>query len=486
MKTNLSRLVPAVKRELELAETRRERKSAEIALSVSEAKYRNIFDNATEGIFQTTPQGRYISVNPAFARMFGFASPQEMIDTVTDIGRQLYVNPEDRERLKRLLMEKGSVEGFEVELYRNDKSRFWVSINVHAVFGPEGDMLYLEGTNEDITKRKEAEIALKKSELDLRSLIDNALNGIYRTTKDGKFLLANQAFCSMLGYTSFEEMTAAITDITHHLYVDPDARQFIIQQLEKEGSIKKYETQFYRKDGSKIWVTINMREVRDPDGNFLYYEGIDEDITTRKIAEESLKETVEKLRKALIGSVRAMSLTVETRDPYTAGHQRRVSSLSRSIAQIMGLAKDTIDNIRIAGIIHDIGKVSIPAEILVKPGKISELEMSLIMTHPKVGYDILKDVGLPYPIAEIVLQHHERLDGSGYPQGLKSEQILLEAKIVAVADVVEAIMSHRPYRPGYGVDYALEEIEGKKGILYDSDVVEACLVLFREKGFRFA
>jgi putative nucleotidyltransferase with HDIG domain len=180
-----------------------------------------------------------------------------------------------------------------------------------------------------------------------------------------------------------------------------------------------------------------------------------------------------------------LSSTVETRDPYTAGHQRKVSNLARTIAQEMGLSSDTVDIIRMAGIIHDIGKISVPAEILSKPGKISDVEMKLIKVHSKSGYDILKDVGLPYPIAEVVIQHHERLDGSGYPQGLKDSQILLEARIISVADVVEAISSFRPYRPGFGIDVALEEIEKNKGILYDAEVVEACLKLFREKGFGF-
>ena len=187
----------------------------------------------------------------------------------------------------------------------------------------------------------------------------------------------------------------------------------------------------------------------------------------------------------MIGTIQALSSTVETRDPYTAGHQRRVSNLARAIAQEMGLPKDTIDIIRMAGVIHDIGKISVPAEILSKPGRISDIEMSLIKVHSQSGHDILKDVELPYPIAEIVLQHHERLDGSGYPQGLKGDQILLEAQIISVADVVEAISSFRLYRPGFGIDVALEEIEKNKGILYDEKVVEVCLKLFREKGFRF-
>jgi putative nucleotidyltransferase with HDIG domain len=180
-----------------------------------------------------------------------------------------------------------------------------------------------------------------------------------------------------------------------------------------------------------------------------------------------------------------MSLTVETRDPYTSGHQKRVSNLARVIAQEMGLSKDITDSIRMAGIIHDIGKISVPAEILSKPTKLSNMEFGLIKVHPQTGYDILKEVELPYPIAKTVLQHHERLDGSGYPQGLKGENIILEARVLAVADVVEAMASYRPYRPAKGVDVALEEIEKNKGILYDPEVVEVCLKLFKEKGFKF-
>jgi putative nucleotidyltransferase with HDIG domain len=215
------------------------------------------------------------------------------------------------------------------------------------------------------------------------------------------------------------------------------------------------------------------------------FQGTIRDISDRKQAEEDLKQALERLRKSLIGTIQVLSSTVETRDPYTAGHQRRVSSLARAIAQEMGLPKDTIDTIRMAGSIHDIGKISVPVEILAKPGKITDIEMSIIKVHAQSGYDILKDVELPNPIAEIVLQHHERLDGSGYPQGLKGDQIFLETRILAAADVVEAIASHRPYRPSLGINAALEEIEKNKGILYDEKVVEACLKLFREEGFKF-
>ncbi len=192
---------------------------------------------------------------------------------------------------------------------------------------------------------------------------------------------------------------------------------------------------------------------------------------------------VEKLRKSLMGTMNIMSLTVETRDPYTSGHQKKVSNLARAIASEMGLGKDVVENIGMAANIHDLGKMSVPAEILSKPSRLTEAEMSLIRCHSQAGYDILKDAGLPYPMAEIVLQHHERLDGSGYPRGLRGGEILLEAQIVSVADAVEAIASHRPYRPALGLEAALEEIEWKKGVFYDARIVDACVRLFREKGF---
>ncbi len=204
----------------------------------------------------------------------------------------------------------------------------------------------------------------------------------------------------------------------------------------------------------------------------------------RKQAEKNLQETLASLRKAFGTTIQVMVSAVEARDPYTSGHQIRSADLARTIATDMGLPPEKIDAIRMAGSIHDIGKLSIPAEILSKPTKLSELEFSLIKEHASRGFEILKGVESPWPLAEIVYQHHERMDGSGYPRKLKGEEILLEARILAVADVVEAMASHRPYRPGLGINVALNEIEKNRGILYDSAVADACLRLFREKGFQ--
>jgi PAS domain S-box-containing protein/putative nucleotidyltransferase with HDIG domain len=212
-------------------------------------------------------------------------------------------------------------------------------------------------------------------------------------------------------------------------------------------------------------------------------EALQVEITERKHAEEALKESYEKLQGALKGTIHALASTVEKRDPYTAGHQQRVTNLACAIATEMGLSEEKVDGIRMIGVIHDLGKIYVPAEILSKPGQLNEVEFKMIKSHAKVGYDILKKVEFPWPIAQVIAQHHERIDGSGYPLGLSGENILLEARIIGVADVFEAISSHRPYRPALGIDKAIEEISQQKGTLYDPEVVDACLRLFTVKGF---
>ncbi len=204
----------------------------------------------------------------------------------------------------------------------------------------------------------------------------------------------------------------------------------------------------------------------------------------RLAAEEQLRASLEQVRRAVETTIQVLVMAVETKDPYTAGHQRRATDLARTLAAEMGLSPEKIEGLRMAGVIHDIGKITLPTEILSKPTKLSDIEFSLIKEHVQLAYNILKDVESPWPLAEIVYQHHERLDGSGYPRGLKGEEITIEARILAVADVVEAMASHRPYRPALGLDAALAEIEKHRGRLYDSGAVDACLRVFREQGYQ--
>ncbi|MBS3759089.1 MAG: response regulator [Desulfobacterales bacterium] len=212
---------------------------------------------------------------------------------------------------------------------------------------------------------------------------------------------------------------------------------------------------------------------------------LNSEINERKAAESQLKNSLNSLEKTIAGTISTISLIVEMRDPYTGGHQRHVAQLSQAIAQEMGFSDEQLKGIYYAGLIHDIGKLAVPIEILVKPGPISEIENMMIRTHPQAGWEILKEIEFPWPIAEIALQHHERLDGSGYPHGLSGDDILPESRIVAVADVVESMMFHRPYRASLGLEVAMEEISANRGQLYDAGVVDTCIRLFREKDFHF-
>lgn len=230
------------------------------------------------------------------------------------------------------------------------------------------------------------------------------------------------------------------------MFVYPEFREYIKEQVRRKGILRGVKTQLYRRDGSRIWVRFSISAVRGALGacNITRAPLRKGYHTSRKLAEKELQETMEELRRTFSGTIRAVSLMIETRDPYTVGHQRKVSSLARVIAQEMGFSSDEIDTIRTAGIIHDIGKIAVPAEILSKPTKLTDSEFSLIKAHPQTGYDIIKDTELPYPIAHTILQHHERINGSGYPQGLKGDEILLESRILTVADAVEAMASHLP------------------------------------------
>jgi PAS domain S-box-containing protein/putative nucleotidyltransferase with HDIG domain len=344
---------------------------------------------------------------------------------------------------------------------------------------------YLLGIGIDITERKKAEEALKNSEAKYRNIFENAVEGIYQSTIEGRFITANTAFARMAGYDSPEELIESIKDMGTQLYVHPEDRKRFMEIREAKGFVDGFEVEFYKKDRSKFWIVINARTVKDEPGKVLYIEGLIEDITIRKNAEEQLQQTLESLRKAVGTTIQVLVSAVESRDPYTSGHQKRVADLARAIATEMGLPHDSIEGIRMAGSIHDIGKLSIPAEILSKPTKLTEIEFSLIKEHSRSGYEMLKDVESPWPLAQIVYQHHERMNGSGYPRNLKGDDILIEARIMAVADVVEAMASHRPYRPGLGIEAAIEEIEKNKGIFYDDAVADACLKLLREKGYQF-
>jgi PAS domain S-box-containing protein len=431
-----------------------------------EEQYRTMANSAQTGVY-IVQEGRLCFVNPHIQSYSGYLKEELIGERVLH-----FVHPDDRKMVREMArkMLAGELTApYEYRILDKDNQVRWLMETVTPV-SYKGRSAVL-GNTMDTTERRQAEERY-------RSIFENAQEGIFQTTYEGRYNTANQALASMLGYDSPEDLMTTVIDIATQLYVNPEERKVLLKMIEAQGPVRGFETQFYRKNGSMIWVSVNQHAVRDAGGRVLYYEGFNEDITTKK-------QSIERIRKALGATVQAMAVTVETRDPYTAGHQRRGADLARSIATEMNLPADQIDGIRMASIIHDLGKISVPAEILSKPTKLTALEFSLIKTHSQAGYDILKDIEFPWPIARIVLEHHERMDGSGYPQGLIAEEILLDSRILVVADVVEAIASHRPYRPAWGINAALDEIEKNRGILYDNTVADACLRLFREKCFQF-
>ncbi|OIO70936.1 MAG: hypothetical protein COW19_06435 [Zetaproteobacteria bacterium CG12_big_fil_rev_8_21_14_0_65_55_1124] len=344
-------------------------------------------------------------------------------------------------------------------------------------------------SGEDITQRKLTEDSLRDSEERIRLLLDSTEEAIYGLDLDGNCTFANAAFMRLLGYDSHDELTGKhLHEMMHHTradgspYPDNECRACMSFRIGRGEHVD--DELFWRKDGSSFPVSYWSRPVRR-NGQITGSVVTFLDISERIKASDALKESGERLRTSLEGTIAAISKSVEARDPYTAGHQLRVAELAVAIARGMGCEEGSIEGIRMGASIHDIGKIQLPAEILSKPGKLSAIEYCLVQAHTKVGYDILKDIAFPWPVADIAHQHHEHMDGSGYPQGLKGADICMEARIVAVADVVEAIASHRPYRPALGIEKALDEIRTQRGTFYDPKVVDACLKLFAEGKFSF-
>ena len=327
---------------------------------------------------------------------------------------------------------------------------------------------------QELADRKLADAKLRQQ----TDAMDAAIDGMAILNAESENIYLNKAHVKVYGYENAGELIGKSWRILY----DSDVLQRFDQEIMPEFSRKGYwygEAIGKKKDGSKFPQDLSLTAMAD--GGLIC---VVRDITDRKQVEEQLQQTLDRLRNAVGTTIQVLVSAVEARDPYTAGHQIRSADMARAIATEMGLCQDKIEGIRMAASIHDIGKLSIPAEILSKPTKLTEIEFSLIKEHARSGYEMLKDVESPWPLAEIVYQHHERMNGSGYPRNLKGDEILMEARILAVADVMEAMASHRPYRASLGIEAALEEIEKNKGIFYDVVVADTCLKLFREKGYQ--
>lgn len=322
---------------------------------------------------------------------------------------------------------------------------------------------------------------LAESEQRFRTLVEQSIAGAF-IIQDDRFVYVNPRLAQILGYASGDQLIGlaprdtvaardqAMTDARMLEFGNSDAHSLALSFTALRG------------DGSTVEVGVSISKA-------LYRQrpamiGLMQDISDKKVAEDQIRRYSTQLENAFMQMVALATTLSEMRDAYTAGHEKRVAEISVAIGRELGLAEDRIEGLRVGGYLHDVGKVSIPTEILSKPGRLSPVEMDLIRTHAQAGYDVLKDIEFPWPVAQIALQHHERIDGSGYPKGLKGEDIILEARITAVADVVESMATHRPYRPALGLDKALAEIERGSGSLYDPQVAAACLRLFREKAYQ--
>ncbi|MFH1938747.1 MAG: HD domain-containing phosphohydrolase, partial [bacterium] len=340
-----------------------------------------------------------------------------------------------------------------------------------------------EEVRKEITERKQVEENVKNAKDELQMIMDSVPAIIFYKDTEGRIIRANKTLANSLKVPVKDIVGKTAEELFPKEQAEKmrkDDREVIISGKPKRNIIQPYTTP----DGIR-WLITDKIPYRDKEGKVTGVIGLSKDITVQRKAEQKLQQSYQRLKKTMDAAIDTMSKIIEAKDPYTSGHQHRVCQLAVPLVQELGLPEDKIEGIRIASLIHDIGKIGLPTEILSKPSKLTDIEFSLIKGHSQIGYDILKSIDFPYSVAKIILQHHERLDGSGYPQGLKGEDILLEARIIGLVDVVEAMSSFRPYRPALGIDKALEEITQNKGILYDPEVVDACLKLFKEKGFKF-
>jgi PAS domain S-box-containing protein len=456
-------------------------RAAEQARRDIEERFHRAVEEAPFPIMIHAEDGEVVALSRAWTDLSGYSKDQ--IPTIAAWTDRAYGEqaPSVRAEIAGLYdLSTRKDEGEYPVVTRGGDHRLWSFSSVALGRMPDGRRIAISMAA-DITERQRAEQALRESEERFRALVEQSLAGIY-IVDNARLIYANPRTAEIFGYTPEE-----IVDKPVHDLVAPEDRELVranvARRISGEINSLQYAFRGLRKDGSVVNLGVHGSRAIIKDRPVVI--GVMQDITDKLRTEAQIRDYVVRLERSIMGTVDAVSRMVEMRDPYTSGHERRVGQLAAAIAKEMGFSDDSAHGLEITGYVHDIGKITVPAEILSKPGKLSAIEFEMVKTHAEQGYEILKDVDFPWPVAEIVRQHHERLDGSGYPRGLKGDEILLEARILAVADVVESMATHRPYRPSLGIVPALEEIEKNGGRLYDPRVAETCLRLFREKGYNF-
>ena len=457
------------------------RKLAEERLKASEARYREMIEQNPLMCFELDSSGTVISVNNEAIGQLGFTAEELVGQPVT------VVFPEDqhdavRSQLDTCLRDPHRVHKWEISKKRKDGSRLWVSetaISLREDNQPPTVLVMCE----NITDRRRAAEALRDSEAHYKTLFEQTSDYVLILDPSGGDIPviadANEAALIKHGYSRAELIGKPIS------FLDKSMSETELKErlrLIATDDLVHFEAKHLCKDGASFFVDVAMQHVTIGGKPLLY--SVERDISDRKRTEKQIGDYVQQLEESMRGTLLAVSNMVEQRDPYTAGHERRVGIIASDIAREMGWPDEKCSNLQLIGLVHDIGKISVPSEILTKPGRLTPLEYEMVKSHVERGYEILKDVKFPLPIADIIRQHHERMDGSGYPQGLKGDEILPEARILAVADVLESMSSYRPYRPALGVESALKEISGRRGTGFDAEVVDAMLRLMHEMEYQ--
>ena len=457
-----------------------ERVGAEEALRQSQQRLSLHIQKTPLAVIEWDTGFRVLQWNAAAERIFGYTAAEA-------VGRHAEFIVPDRfkDQIDRvwndLMARQGGERSTNENATKDGRAIFCEWYNTSLVDG-SGRVIGVASLVQDVTERIRTETALRDSEELYRRLIASIPDLIIRTDLGGAIVFANDVAARLNGGVEAQ----ALIGLNVFDFVAPEDRDKAMSAARRmfDKKIGPQEIDLVFTNGHRIPFEIDGAILRSTEGTPYGIVYLCRNITERKRAETDLREGLAKLRSTLKASIDSLASAIEMRDPYTAGHQERTTRLARAIACELGLAEERVEAIEIAGVIHDIGKLYVPAEILSKPTKLTDLEYAMIKMHAQAGFTILSKIDFPWPIARIVHEHHEFINGSGYPQGLSGKDILLESKILNVADVVEAMSSHRPYRPALGIGAALEEIAQKRGILYDREVVDACLRLFREKHFK--
>jgi len=463
------------KKMLDLEREVTERKQAEEALRESETRFRTLFEAIPDAVLVHDDKGTILHINEIGAQQLECSAKDLVGKNLREI-----VTPENRASIADHIRETHTAgwSRFETTYVSRSGWQIIAEVNERPIKFGKGKAIL--SVARDITERKEAERALLGEKNFSEAVINSSPGLLFVIGDKGNTMQWNRNVEIVTGYSASEISKMNIIDFVAK--EDKKTAAEAVQEVLIKGQ-SSVEIDVLTKPGKKIPFYIIGRRTKIENAICLVCAGMD--ITERKQAEEEIKRGYEQLHETFISTVNALASTVELKDQYTAGHQPRVTQLACAIAEEMGLPAEQIEGIRMAGAIHDIGKLMVPAEILNKPGPLTEIQFEMIKMHPRAGYDILKGLKLPWPVAQIILQHHELMDGSGYPQGLSGEEITVEARILIVANVVEAMTSHRPYRPAFDIKVALAEISKNRGILYDTTVADACVRLFTEKTFAF-